>query len=169
MGQMKILNIFFENPTKEFHIRGIARELKIPKTTVSYHVNNFLKEKLIRKNTKGVFPSFKADETSEKYRFHKREEFLKKLIENNLLDHLEKEFNPKCMFLFGSFAKAEYDQKSDIDIFIQAEESKYNLDKYEKQFKHKINLLFQPNLKKLSPELLNNIINGIKLRGFIKL
>ncbi|MFH1971869.1 MAG: nucleotidyltransferase domain-containing protein [archaeon] len=168
MGQ-DILNIFFENPTEEFHIRGIAKELNIPKTTVGYHINHLLKESLIIKNTKGVFTSFRANESSEVYRFYKREEFLKKLMENNLLDYLEKEFNPKCIILFGSFAKAEYDKKSDIDLFIQAKESKYNLEKYEKILKHKINLFFEPNLKSLSQELLNNIVNGIKLRGFIRL
>mgnify|MGYP002824656031 CR=1 FL=1 len=167
MGQ--ILNEFFENPSKEFHIRELARELKIPKTTVSYHINGFLKEKLIIKNLKGVFPSFRANETHEKYRFYKKEEFLKKLIESKLLDFLENEFNPKCIVLFGSFAKSEYDRKSDVDIFVQSKESKYSLGKYEKLLKHKINLFFEHDLNNLSKELLNNIINGVKLRGFIRL
>jgi len=169
MGQRSILNEFFENPTKEFHIRELSRDLKIPKTTVSYHVNSFLKDEFIIKNIKGVFSSFRANETNEKYRFYKKEEFLKKLMESKLLDYLEREFNPKCIILFGSFAKAEYDKKSDVDIFVQAKESNYNLSKYEKLLKHKINLFFETNLNKLSKELLNNILNGIKLRGFIRL
>ncbi len=167
MGQ--ILNLFFEYPTKDFHIRGIAKQIKIPKTTVSYRINKLLKEKIIIKEKKEVFPSFRANETSEIYRFYKRQEFLEKLIKIKLTDYLEQELHPKCIILFGSFAKAEYDKKSDIDIFVQAREREIDLMKYEKKLKHKINLFFEPNIMRLSSELFNNIVNGIKLRGFLKI
>ena len=166
---MDILNIFFENPTKDFQIRGIAKTLKIPKTTVSYHVNNLLKKKIIKKQKKSVFPSFRANETNERYRFYKKQEFIKKIIYSGLLDYIEQECNPRCVILFGSFAKAEYDTNSDIDLFVQAKETSLNLKKFEKKLRHKINVLFEPNISKISPELFNNIINGIKLRGFLKI
>jgi len=169
MGQNNILNIFFENPTKDFHIRGIARELNMPKTTASYHIHNLLEKNIIVKQEEGVFPSFRADETSETYRFHKKQEFLKKLVESGLIDYIEEQARPKCIVLFGSFAKAEYDKNSDIDLFVQAKNIKLDISKFERKLKHKINVLFEENLSKLSKELLNNIINGVKLRGYIKL
>ena len=168
MGQYGILNIFFEYPTEDFHIREIAKKLKIPKTTVSYHIKELLKKKVIIKRKKGVFPSFKANETNELYRFYKKQEFLKKIIEIGLLDYIENRYNPRCIILFGSFAKAEYDSKSDVDIFVQAKESKIDLTKFEKKIKHKINIFFEENIGNLSSNLLNNIINGVKLRGFLK-
>jgi len=140
MGQEKILNLFFENPRQEFHIRGIAKSLKLSKTAVSYHIDKFLKQYAV-----------------------------KKIVESGLISYLEKELSPNCIILFGSFAKAEYESKSDIDIFVQAEEHSLNLTKYEKLLAHKINLFFEPNPEKLSPQLLNNIINGIKLGGFLKI
>ncbi len=169
MGQSNIINVFFEHPTKDFQIRGIAKSLKIPKTTVSYHINSFLKEKLITKRKKGVFPSFIANESNEIYRFRKREGSIKNIMESGLLDYIEKEVNPRCIILFGSFAKAEYDVKSDMDIFVQARDCSLDLDKFEKKLKHKINIFFEADLGKLSPELFNNIVNGIKLRGFLKI
>ncbi|MFH1606193.1 MAG: nucleotidyltransferase domain-containing protein [Nanoarchaeota archaeon] len=168
MGQ-EVLNMFFEQPTRNFHIRELSRILNIPKTTISYHINDLLKKGLITKQKKDTFKSFKANETNELYRFHKRQAFLKKIIQTELLNYLETETTPKCMILFGSFAKAEYDQNSDIDIFIQAKETKTDLTSFEKQLKHKINILFENNPNNLSPELLNNIINGVKLRGFLKI
>ncbi|MAG08275.1 hypothetical protein CMO89_02285 [Candidatus Woesearchaeota archaeon] len=168
MGQEEILNMFFEHPTKEFQIRGIARALKMPKTTVSYHINQFLKEGLIVKHKKDVFPSFKADETSETYRFHKRQNFLNNIIEGKVLDYIDEECNPKCIVLFGSFAKAEYDTMSDIDIFVQAKATNLELVKFEKKLKHSINIFYEDKIEKLSSELLNNIVNGVKLRGFLK-
>lgn len=169
MGQLGILNLFFEYPTKDFQIRGIAKSLKIPKTTVSYQINNFLKEKLVIKRKKGVFPSFIANESSELYRFSKRQDSIKKIMGCGLLDYIEKEVNPRCIILFGSFAKAEYDIKSDMDIFVQAKEHGLDLGKFEKKIKHKINIFFENDLGKLSSELFNNIVNGIKLMGFLKI
>ncbi|PIV45050.1 MAG: hypothetical protein COS25_01870 [Candidatus Nealsonbacteria bacterium CG02_land_8_20_14_3_00_37_10] len=168
MGQEQVLEVFLENPGEKFHIRGIARMLKISKTAANYHINNLLKRKIIIKEKKDVFPSFKANETSEEYRFFKQQAGLRKIIESNLLDYLENEFSPKCIILFGSFAKAEYSAESDIDIFIQADEKIVNMEKYEKKLGHKISLLFEPQIERLSPQLFNNIANGMKLRGFFK-
>ncbi|MDI6738668.1 MAG: nucleotidyltransferase domain-containing protein [Nanoarchaeota archaeon] len=164
----KIVLLFLENPEREFHIREISRMLKIPKSTVSFHVAKLCKDKFIAKRTRGVFPAFIANSSSEGYKLYKRHAALKQILYSGLLDFLEQELNPRCLVLFGSFAKAEYDLKSDIDIFAQANEKALDLTRFEKQLKHSINLFFEPDLNKLSPELLNNIINGVKLRGYLK-
>jgi predicted nucleotidyltransferase len=169
MGQTKIIRIFLENPNKHFQIRGISRQFKIPKTTVSYHIGNLIKKHLIKKQEKGIFPSYRANTENPLYRFHKTQEALRKITESGLISYLEQECTPKAIMLFGSFAKAEYDEKSDIDLFVQAKETKVNLEKFEKKLKHAINIIFEPEINKLSPELLNNIINGIKLSGFLKI
>jgi len=169
MGQLNILNVFFENPSKEFHIRGIAKKLNIPKTTVANKVNSFLRSGLLVKNEEGVFPTYKANVSGEEYSFQKKVSFLTKLNSSKLVDYLDEEFSPRVIILFGSFAKAEYDSESDIDIFVQAPESDYDLSSYENELGHKINLFFEPSLNNLSKELLNNILNGYKLRGFIRL
>ncbi len=167
MGQ--VAEIFLENPTKSFHIREIARILKLPKTTVSYHVNKLLNECYIIKEKKGPFYSFRANEGKEFFRFFKRQHFLNKLLDVRLVNFLEIKFLSKCIILFGSFAKSEYDKDSDIDIFIQARDKKVDLSKYEGMLKHNINLFIEPDIDKLSPELLNNIANGIKLSGYLKI
>ncbi|MBI2112930.1 hypothetical protein HYT52_05310 [Candidatus Woesearchaeota archaeon] len=59
--------------------------------------------------------------------------------------------------------------KSDIDIFVEAKESKLDLVKYEKKLKHTINILFEKNINDISKELRNNIINGVVLYGFVKI
>jgi len=165
---MDILDLFFEYPTRYFQIRGIAKILKIPKTTVGYHINDLIKKRLILKNDKGVFPRFIANATSELYLFQKKQAFQRRLLESGLLDYLEEECDPRSIILFGSFAKGEYDHNSDIDLFVQSKDTSLELAKYEKKLKHKVNILFEVDIFKLSPELLNNIINGIKLRGYIK-
>jgi len=169
MGQKKkILKLFFEQSAKSFQIREIAKLTKIPKTTVSRHINILLKEKLIKKEKKGIFPSYKSNETNFYYKFYKKIYFLEDIYKTELIEYLEKNLYPKSIILFGSFAKAEYIKDSDIDIFIQAKEQSIDLSKFEKKLKHKIHLFFEENLNNLSKELFNNIINGIKLAGYIK-
>jgi predicted nucleotidyltransferase len=169
MGHYAVLPLFFENPMEGFQIRGIAKLLGIPKSNVSYQMKELVKTGLVSKKETAVFPYYAANVTGEKYAFHKRQDAIARIIDSGLLDYLEKETTPRCIILFGSFAKAEYDANSDIDIFIQAGEKKLDLAKFEKKLKHPINVIFGQDLNKLSPELMNNIINGIKLRGFIKL
>ena len=169
MGQNKILQLFFENPSKDFQVRGIAKLLKIPKSSVSYQIQPLLKKGIVSRKATGVFPCYVANARSEKYCFYKRQDAIERMLDSGLLDYLEKETNPRCIILFGSFAKAEYDTTSDIDIFIQANEKALDLAKFEKKLKHPVNALFGQDLSKISDELLNNIINGIKLRGFIKI
>ncbi|MFH1511367.1 MAG: nucleotidyltransferase domain-containing protein [Candidatus Woesearchaeota archaeon] len=169
MGQLQIARQFFENPTKSFQIRGLAKTLRIPKTTVSYQLRHLLLQGIIIKEKKGVFPSYRANDTAEAYRFCKRQDFLKRLMESKLLDYLEQKATQKCIFLFGSFAKAEYSKESDIDLFVQARDTQLDLRQYERLLGHKINILFEPEVRKLSTELLNNIVNGTKLQGFLKL
>ena len=167
MGQSDIKGVFFENPTKEFHIREIARLLKISKTAVSYHVKEMIKQGIVIVK-KGVFKGFMANESSDNYRFNKLIYALERIHDSRLIDFLETQTTPKAVVLFGSFAKSEFDKASDIDLFIQAPEQSIGLDKFEKALKHKVHLLFEPDPKKMSPELWDNIINGIKLSGYLK-
>ena len=169
MGQDKILKLFFDYPANEFQIRGAAKLLKMPKSSVNYRMTRLLKQGIIQKINKGVFPSYTANAADEKYLFCKLHDAIEGIIDSGLLEYLEKETSPRCIILFGSFAKAEYDADSDIDIFIQAGEKSLSLAKYEKKLKHTINVIFGPELNKISSELFNNIINGIKLRGYIKI
>ena len=95
-----------------------------------------------------------------------REDIIEKLRE--VLPFLKKEFGIKKIGIFGSFTTGIQNKSSDIDIFIQAKVTNLDLDKFERKLKHSINVFFEDEIEKLSAELLNNIVNGVKLRGFLK-
>lgn len=59
-------------------------------------------------------------------------------------------------------------KESDIDLFLLCKEKKLDLSKYEKQLKRKVNLFFKDNFGDLSKELKNNILNGVILKGYLK-
>ena len=167
MGQDKVLGLFFEEPNRLFKVREIARLVKIPKSTVSRKIKELLKDKLVVKEKKDM--GYMANEAEPYFRLLKRIDFLKRIHQSGLIEYLEEHFHPKCIILFGSFSKGEYNKGSDVDLFIQSSEKSYDLAKFERKLRHAINLLFDERLSRLSNELFNNIINGTKLSGYIKI
>ena len=165
----KILELFIEFPTKDFSVRGIARNLKLSHATILKYIADLEKLSLIKKKEATLYPTYFANTESQKYKFYKRNWFVFKISESGLIDYIQKETLPSTILLFGSGAKATFTEKSDIDIFVEANEAKLDLAKYEKKLNRKINLLFEQNINNLSKELRNNIINGVVLYGFIKI
>ena len=168
-NKLKIMELFFEEPVRNFQIRGISKLTDIAVTSVKKYLQELIKDGLVRKSTKTLYPSYVADENSRMFRIYKQQIMIFNIYLSGLIDYLEDECLPRCIILFGSVRKGEYNKKSDIDIFVQSSEEGLELKKFEKQLKHKINIFFEDNLKNLSKELFNNIINGIKLRGYLKI
>jgi len=164
-----ILESFIEHPTKEFSARGISRELKISHPTALKYFSQLLQKELIKKRENTLYPTFYANIENKKYKYFKRELITEKIKNSRLIEFIQKKTLPNTIILFGSGAKGTYNEKSDVDIFVEAKEQKINLLKYEEILGKKINLLFEKNINNLSEELKNNIINGIKLYGFIRI
>lgn len=167
MGQNNLLDVFFEESTRVFQLRELSRITKIPKTTLSRRLKELIKEKLIIQNIEEI-KGYVANEDYSLFRIKKKLNSLEKIYGVELIDYLQELFHPRCIILFGSFSKGEYTKESDIDIFVESKEKKYDLKKFEKKLNHTINLFFDEDIKNLSRELYNNIINGIKLSGYIK-
>jgi predicted nucleotidyltransferase len=165
----KILELFIEFPTIDFSVRGIARKLDLSHATVLKYIEELQELSLIKKKKETLYPTYYANTENSKYKFYKRNWFVFKLTESGLIDFIQKQTFPSSIVLFGSGAKATFTDKSDVDIFVEAKESRVYLSKYEKKLNRKINLLFEPNINNLSKELRNNIINGVILYGFIKI
>ncbi len=174
MGQLvqkrdTLTRLFYNFPQKEFHLRELARFTKIPKSTLHREIKELLHAGLIQKKKKIPYPVYVSDETNFWYKFRKRESLIEKIYRSGLVEFLDKSLLPQVIILFGSGAKGEYVQKSDLDLFVLSSEKQVDLLKYERRLKRKINILIKENYTPLSPELFNNIINGYKLKGYIKL
>ena len=167
-SRYKLLQEFFDFPKKNFQVRELSRRINLAQISVTNHLNLLLKETLIIKEKKHTYPSFRANIDSEIFKLLKKQNLLFRMQTSGLLDMLEKEFKPNCIILFGSSSRGEDTENSDIDLFVQSNESGIKLEKYEKILNRKINLLFEPNIKKLNKELLNNLINGEKMYGYLK-
>ncbi|MEK6906149.1 MAG: nucleotidyltransferase domain-containing protein [Nanoarchaeota archaeon] len=170
-NKKKVLELFFDNPTEQFYLRQISRKTKIAVTSVRKYLNELLSEKMIIKINKWIYPSFKANRDSDDgiFKFYKKLNIIERIYSSGLLDYLEDKCMPNSIILFGSASLGEDIENSDIDIFVESDEKKLLLDEFNKKLNRKINIFFEKDFSRLNKELKNNISNGIKLRGYLKI
>ncbi len=155
----KILELIFEFPNQEFSVREISKKTKIPSSSVQRYLKELKKEGIIDKKNKFIISSYS--------KFLKTFFMIKKIYSVGLMDYIEKTFVPETIILFGAIRKGEYDNESDIDIFIATtKKQKLELKKFEEKLNHKIDIFIRKDIEELPDDLLNNVLNGIKLGGY---
>lgn len=167
-SKYRLLQEFFDFPRKAFQLRELSRRVELAQTSVINHLKALQREGFVIKEKKGIYPTYKANRESEDFKLLKKQNLIWRISKSGLISFLDEKLKPNCIVLFGSAARGEDTEVSDIDIFIQAEETELNLEKYKRILNRKINLFFEPKINALSRELLNNIINGCVLCGYLK-
>jgi len=170
----KVLEVFFDDPSPEgigFQLREMSRKIKLAPKSVKLYLKELEKENLIIKKEHRIhkYPVYYANRDNNYFKFLKRLNIMRRIKESGFLDHLDEKCMPDVIILFGSASKGEDVKGSDIDLYLQSDGKKLELDKYEKKLKRKINLFFEKNFDKLSEELKKNIINGDKLKGYLRM
>ena len=161
----KVREVIFDYPDKRFHVRGIARLTGFSAPAVSNALDKLEKRGLIEIK-KGFLHEITATK-SEKFAAEKKISNLKKIYDSGLVDYLKEEMPLTTMILFGSYSRGQDSEKSDIDIAILEKEQKLNTKRYSEKLKREIHLEFV-NMRKISKELKNNILNGIVLSGGLR-
>lgn len=169
----KIIRFFIKEPEKKFHVREIAKILGKSPTTISKYLKNYERRSILKSTKKFNHLLFKANSENKKFKHLKLDYNLNLIYDSGIIDYLAREFNyPEAIILFGSFAKAENNSFSDIDLLVISPLKKeQRLEKYEKKIGHKIQLFVHSNkdiekMKGKNKELLNSYINGIVIYGF---
>lgn len=172
----RLIEIFLEEPEKEFYVRELSRKLRKSPTTISKYLKELEKRRILKSEKKFNHLLFKAKTEREEFKQLKINYNLKKINESGIIDFLVKEFNePKAIILFGSFAKGENIKESDVDLLVVTPLKKeINIEKFEDELGHKVQLfLFSDRelekMKEKNKELLNSFINGITLHGFVEM
>ena len=68
----KMLELFIEFPTKDFSVRGIARNLKLSHATVLKYINDLEKLGFIKKKEETLYPTYFANIQNQKYKHSKK-------------------------------------------------------------------------------------------------
>lgn len=173
-SRWKVLRVFFNNPSPKgagFQLREISREAKLAPTSVKNYLDELSKnDEYIIKSTHRIhgYPVYWANRASELFKFFKKIDMIISIQESGLLDYLSEKCMPDVIILFGSASRGEDLSDSDVDLYLQCKERPLELHKYEKIIERKIKILFEEDFNKLSKELRNNMLNGIILKGYLK-
>lgn len=154
------LKPFFNDVFREISVREYAREMKVSPPTASTRLQGFEKEGLLLSRKHGMYLYFRAHRSG--YIFPQ----LAKLYWHGVLFNLTKKLKSDVAFrqiiLFGSLAKAENTQKSDIDLYLDAPEREVDVSKIEKTLHRSVQLHFITSMK--NPHLKKNIEDGVVIR-----
>ncbi len=169
--KISILAPFFENPGRTFHKREIAKLARISHTAARVHMERMAKEGYLAIRPTRPYKTYQANTASRKYLNLKLYYNLEKIRESGLAERLEHHYNFPVIVLFGSYAKAADDEKSDIDICIISPIREIpEMEEFEKIVRRPVSIhLFSASrwreMKEKNPGMINSICNGIVLSG----
>ncbi len=146
MQEMKLLKVaefFLINPYKEVYLRELAKELKISPSAAKKYSEMLIREGLILDERKANLRYLKANESNLFYKHLKISYNLKQLLKSGLVEFIKENVaNVTSIILFGSLAKGENDDKSDIDITVIGKEKRLDLSKFEDKLDREITIHF---------------------------
>jgi len=113
---------------------------------------------------------YSADKGTDEYIMEKKLFNIKSLYSSGCVEHLRIELSNPSIIVFGSYAKGEDIESSDIDLYVEtASKKELNVEKFEKILKRKIQIFKHKNIADVKNiHLANNIINGVNLNGFVE-
>ncbi|MBS3078604.1 nucleotidyltransferase domain-containing protein [Candidatus Pacearchaeota archaeon] len=169
-SSFNVLKAFFESPNESFHIRELSRILNINHTSIMQQLKKLVKEGYLALNKGKIYSDYRLV-NSRKMLNLKLYYNLEKLRESEIIEEIERIYDLPIIILFGSYATATDDVKSDIDISVISNIDKdLKTEKYEKLVNRKISIhrfskLQFERMKKTNPDLINSLCNGIILSG----
>lgn len=166
----EILKIFFEEPSREFNVREVARILKVSPATASKELKELAKKNFLKERKERIFILYKANLESDEYRDLKLYYNVRKLRESGLIDALNRFYLKPTIVLFGSAAHGLDTETSDFDLLIISERiDRFDTKKFEEKINRKLHLLVVRNIKELKSDyLINSVLNGIVIQGSIR-
>src|SRR3989338_8198966 len=117
--RVRILNLLIFNQDKDYHLRELSRIVGISPIYAGKELSNLLKLGLVNKSRKGNLSIYSINQFSpilnELRQIFIKTDYLGELIKSHLKD------KAKYVFIYGSFARGEEAQSSDIDLFVIGE------------------------------------------------
>lgn len=162
-----LMEVFYKTPTKEFTLRGLAKEAGLSHTAVIKFVNALEKRNFVEIETFGRAKKVSFNMESEEAVREKRIRNIKaaEVIKEEIL---KSGIDARAIILFGSFSRGEDIESSDIDIAVVGRKNfKVDFSKIEKKLNRRVNIIFFDIFRKIPENLGGSIINGVKLYGVI--
>ncbi len=169
--ELNIMKLFFEEPTREFNVREVARLIRISPATASKELRFLSKRDLLLERKDRLSNLYRANLDNGFYRDVKIFYNLRKIKESGLIESLNNFYLKPTIVVFGSAVSGIDTETSDFDMLVISENTKEfpEAKKFEKKLNRKVQLFVVSNVRDLkNGHLINNVLNGITLQGKIK-
>lgn len=166
----KVIKLFFDGPGERLHVREVARRTGLSPPGAMKILRRLKSEELVIEEPDNVVVNYRGNYDSSRFVALKRSTNLFSLYACGLIELLSEHYAaPECIVLFGSYARGEDTNKSDIDIaIVTGVDNEPDLQKYEKKLNRKISIHTIRNLKEADHNFLNSLANGIVLSGYLE-
>jgi predicted nucleotidyltransferase len=166
-NKYRVLRTFLDNPTESFRLRELGRKVKLAPLSLSNYLRELENESLIRSYEKNKIKFYTAQRDSIRFARFQKISIQYELYESGVIDELWEKLHPEAIILYGSHAKGEAIESSDVDLFLACKQKNIDLEEYEKKLGKRIHLIFKI-ADKIPAELKNNLANGIVMMGYFK-
>jgi len=167
-----IIRLFFDSPRRKYYIREVASLVGVAPRTAKKYLENMREMKLLSLRKDKLYDSYVADTESIDFKNSKVFYVMKKIRNSGLVDFIERKFNYPAIILYGSASRGEDVENSDIDIFVVAKKCEdVNVDKFSSDIGREVHMMCmneQDFKSGKNSELINNVINGIVISGFLE-
>jgi len=154
--KMDIRRLFYEDPTREYHVREVARLLKISPTTTSKRLEELREEGIVKKEAKYNHLLFKSVK-SKFFRERQEEYFIRRLQEKGLLQHLMEVYKAEAIILLPS-------RKMQL-VVITTAKTQSKKKAYQLDIPVQVHVYTQKELEKKEKTFRNDLVNGITVAG----
>jgi predicted nucleotidyltransferase len=168
-NKINVLRLFFNGPGTVLHIREVARRTGLTPRGAQNILESLKNNGLLNNRSNDIVNNYWGDYNNEIFIGLKRSLNLYSLYSTGLISMLEDFYRtPKCIVLFGSYAKGEDTEQSDIDIAVITNmKDMPDVSKFDELLDRKISIQLITNIKKESPGFMNSMVNGIVLYGYL--
>lgn len=164
---IKVLEVFFLEPTSIHFIKEISRRINLAPTSVRVHIADLFEEGLIIKKESRPFDGYVANIENDLFSLYKRAYNLTTL--KNLQEKLAEILNPEVISAFGAYSFGKDTETSEIDILIISKvKKKINLDEFEQVLNRKIKIIIIDEFSNLDKDLQEKVANGFVIHGGFK-
>ena len=160
---------FFTYPTAKLRVREMERKLKLPLPSVIRYCKELRQQGILATEKIGDVTFYTASR-SNTYLLEKKLFNIRSVYDSGLIEYLKQELSNPVIILFGSYAKGEDTEDSDIDLYIETPSKKQvDLEKFKRLLHREIQVFKNRSIKDIpNHHLANNIVNGITLNNYLE-
>jgi predicted nucleotidyltransferase len=118
--EAKIMELFFEYPRREFYLREVSREVGVSVGAAKKYLDRLVEKRLLLRRVVGNLYLFRSNREHPIFKQKMLAYNTEKLFDSGVVDRLL-ELEPTSIILYGSFARGENDENSDIDVLVISE------------------------------------------------